>query len=262
MNPLLTSTSNPKIKQLMSLEKARERRKQDQFIIEGQRELHLAKSANYQFVNIFYCPDIIEESELLKQGFNQQIMIPVSHGVFEKIAYRGTTGGVVAVAQQKQNRLEDLKLGANPLILVLESIEKPGNLGAVLRTADAAGVDAVISCDGETDFYNPNTVRSSLGGVFTNQIASASSSETIAWLKKHNIKIYCTYLEASVDYTKVDFNQPCAIVMGSEAQGLTRAWVENSDTNIIIPMKGTIDSMNVSVSAAIVVFEALRQRAD
>lgn len=260
MNPLLTSSSNPRIKQLLSLEKSRERRKQNQFIIEGQRELLLAKAAGYQFVNIFYCPDITEESELLKHGFDLQTLVPVSNGVFEKIAYRETTGGVVAVAQQKQNRLADLKLGAKPLIIILESLEKPGNLGAVLRTADAAGVDAVISCDGETDFYNPNTIRSSLGGVFTNQIASASSKEAIAWLKKNNIKIFCTYLEASVPYTQVDFNQPCAIVMGSEAQGLTQAWVENSDSNIIIPMKGTIDSMNVSVSAAIVVFEALRQR--
>ncbi|MCB0488369.1 MAG: RNA methyltransferase [Cyclobacteriaceae bacterium] len=245
----------------MSLEKARERKKQEQFIIEGRRELLLAKAAGYQFINMFYCPDITDESELMKQGFDRQSLVPVSKGVFEKIAYRETTGGVVAVAQQKRNRLEDINLGAKPLIIVLESVEKPGNLGAVLRTADAAGVDAVISCDAETDFYNPNTVRSSLGGVFTNQIASASSEDTIAWLKKNSIRIYCTYLEASIPYTKVDFNRPCAIVMGSEAKGLSETWVKNSDSNIIIPMKGTIDSMNVSVSAAIVVFEALRQRA-
>lgn len=260
MHPILSSPGNPKIKQLISLEKARERRKQNQFVIEGLREILLAKAAGYQFISIFYCPDIADESELLNKGFDHQSLVPVTQGVFEKIAYRESTGGVVAVARQRPNRLNDIKLGAKPLIIVLESIEKPGNLGAVLRTADAAGVDAVISCDGETDFYNPNTVRSSLGGVFTNQIACASSEETIVWLKKNDIKIFCTYLEASVPYTKVDFNQPCAIIMGSEAKGLSDAWVENSDSNIIIPMKGGIDSMNVSVSAAIVVFEALRQR--
>lgn len=260
MNPLLGSSNNPKIKYLLSLEKSRDRKIHNQFTIEGLKEIQLAKKAGYSFETVFYYSDLISEHELLKLGFDERQIYPVTQSVFEKIAYRETTGGVVAIAHQKDTRLASISLTANPLILVVESIEKPGNLGALLRTADAAGVDAVISCDPQTDFYNPNTIRSSLGCVFTNQIASASSIETIQWLRTHQINIFCTYLEASVPYTSISYNQPCAIVVGSEARGLTSNWTENSDFNIIIPMRGAIDSMNVSVSAAIVVFEALRQR--
>jgi TrmH family RNA methyltransferase len=139
-------------------------------------------------------------------------------------------------------------------------VEKPGNLGAILRTADAAGVDAVISCDPQTDFYNPNVIRSSVGCVFTQAIASSSTSETINWLKNKKIKIFCAYLDSSQPYHKIDFKQPSAIVMGTESTGLTEQWIESSDANIIIPMFGKIDSMNVSTSAAVLVFEAVRQR--
>jgi TrmH family RNA methyltransferase len=146
------------------------------------------------------------------------------------------------------------------LILILESVEKPGNLGAMLRTADAAGIDAVICCESQTDFYNPNVIRSSIGTVFTTQIASASTVDTIQWLKEKEIKIYCTYLLAAMPYHKVDFRQRCAIVMGTESQGLTESWINHADANIIIPMQGKIDSLNVSTAAAVVVFEAKRQR--
>jgi TrmH family RNA methyltransferase len=156
--------------------------------------------------------------------------------------------------------LNQLRLSKNPLLLILESVEKPGNLGAVLRTADAAGVDAVIICDPHTDFYNPNVIRSSVGCVFTNQIASATSEETINWLKENNIKIFSTYLKASAPYHETDFTKPCAIILGTEATGLSDLWVKKSDATIIIPMQGKIDSMNVSTAAAVVVFEARRQR--
>jgi TrmH family RNA methyltransferase len=146
------------------------------------------------------------------------------------------------------------------LVLILEGVEKPGNLGAVLRTADAAAVDAVIICDPQTDFYNPNVIRSSVGCIFTNQLAAASSEETIEWLRKNNIAIFCTYLKASKSYHLTDFTQPSAIVMGTEATGLSDVWVKNSTANIIIPMLGKIDSMNVSNAAAVVVYEAMRQR--
>jgi TrmH family RNA methyltransferase len=180
--------------------------------------------------------------------------------VFDKIAVRENSGGVLAVAEQKTHRLDEIKLKENPLVLVLESVEKPGNLGAILRTADAAGVDAVIICDPQTDFYNPNVIRSSIGCLFTVQTASASSEETLAWLKKNNIAVYCTYLKASQRYHLVDFKKPCAIVMGTEATGLSEVWVNASTANIIIPMQGAIDSMNVSTATAVVVFEAKRQR--
>ncbi|GAB1444827.1 MAG: RNA methyltransferase [Cyclobacteriaceae bacterium] len=260
MHPVIISHSNPKIKHLISLDKSRERKKLGLFVIEGLKELKLAKNNGYEIESIFYSTHLIDETTLQKAGFQKSQLWAVGQNVFEKIAYRETTGGVVAIAKQKSNRLDQLQLKNNPLLLVLEAVEKPGNMGAILRTADAAGVDAVVCCDPQTDFYNPNVIRSSIGCVFTNQIAAATSDETIAWLKAKQIKIFCTYLGGSIPYTSASFQQPCAIVMGSESSGLTEAWIKNSAANIIIPMKGKIDSMNVSVSAAIVVFEALRQR--
>jgi TrmH family RNA methyltransferase len=202
----------------------------------------------------------VSEKELAELPLEDKLLIPVSKEVFYKIAIRESTGGILAVAEQKTHRLDGIQLSKNPLILILEGVEKPGNLGAVLRTADAAAVDAVIICDPQTDFYNPNVIRSSVGCVFTNQLAAASSDETIEWLKKNNISIYCTYLKASKPYHQTDFTQPSAIVMGTEATGLSDVWVKNSKANIIIPMLGKIDSMNVSNAAAVVVYEAMRQR--
>lgn len=260
MHFLITSTQNPKIKSLLALEKPRERRKQQLFVIEGTKEVRMAMEAGYRIGNIFFCEEILDEKEsgdLLKQD---KLLIPVSKDVFDKIAIRESTGGILAVAEQKLHRLQDIKLSANPLLLILEAVEKPGNLGAILRTADAAGVDAVIICDPQTDFYNPNVIRSSVGCVFTKQIASATSEETINWLNQQHINIYCTYLKASKPYHETDFTKPCAIVMGTEAAGLSDVWVKNSTANIIIPMQGKIDSMNVSNAAAVTVFEARRQR--
>jgi RNA methyltransferase, TrmH family len=257
---VITSTQNPKVKSLLALEKPRERRKQQLFIVEGKKEIEMALKAGYAIGNLFYCVDLVPESDLASLGLSDKLLVPVTQEVFDKIAVREGSGGVIAVAQMKPNRLDDLNPGKNPLILVLESVEKPGNLGAILRTADAAGVDAVIVCDPQTDFYNPNVVRSSLGCVFTQPIASTTSEEAVAWLRKRDIKIFCTYLKASKPYNEVDFRGPSAIVMGTEATGLSDAWVKQSDANIIIPMQGTIDSMNVSTAAAVVVFEACRQR--
>ena len=260
MHFLITSTQNPKIKSLLALEKPRERRKQQLFVVEGAKEVRMAMEAGYRIGNIFFCEEILDKKEsgdLLKQD---KLLIPVSKDVFDKIAIRESTGGVLAVAEQKLHRLQDIKLSDNPLLLILEAVEKPGNLGAILRTADAAGVDAVIICDPQTDFYNPNVIRSSVGCVFTKQIASATSEETINWLKQQHINIFCTYLKASKPYHETDFTKPCAIVMGTEATGLSDVWVKNSTANIIIPMQGKIDSMNVSNAAAVTVFEARRQR--
>jgi TrmH family RNA methyltransferase len=256
----ITSLQNPKVKSLLSLEKPRERRKQGLFIIEGKKEIGMALNAGYKIGNLFFCDEMIDVSELESLGTDNKLLIPVSKDVFEKLAIRENSGGVLAVAEQRANTLSQLKLSATPLLLIIESVEKPGNLGAMLRTADAAGVDAVISCDAQTDFYNPNVIRSSIGCVFTRQIASATSEETIDWLKKNKIAIYCTYLEASVPYHTINFTKPSAIVMGTEAVGLSDLWIRNSTSNIIIPMKGSIDSMNVSTSAAVVIFEAMRQR--
>jgi TrmH family RNA methyltransferase len=260
MHFLITSLQNPKIKSLLALEKPRERKKQQLFIIEGKKEIMMAIDAGYRIGNIFFCEEIISLRELGSDLIENKLLIPVSKDVFNKLAVRENSGGAIAVAEMKIHDLDRIKLGNSPLVLVLQSVEKPGNLGALLRTADAAAADAVIICDPQTDFYNPNVIRSSVGCVFTKQIASASSAETIAWLKKNDIGIYCTSLEAARPYHTIDFREPSAIVMGTEATGLSETWIQNSTANIIIPMQGKIDSINVSTAAAVIIFEACRQR--
>jgi len=260
MHPIITSAQNPKIKNILALEKARERKKQNLFIIEGIKELSLAIEGGYKINSVFFCPDIIEVGALLKLVKNENLLLPVQRMLFEKIAYRESTGGILALAERRQHELSAINLSKNPLLLILEAVEKPGNLGALLRTADAAAVDAVIICDTHTDFYNPNVIRSSVGCVFTQQIAAASSEETLKWLKQHTINIYCTSLQAAKPYNQIDFKLPSAIVMGTESTGLSEQWTNHSDANIIIPMQGKIDSMNVSTAAAVIVFEAKRQR--
>ena len=259
----ITSAQNPRIKNFVHLQKARERKVQNIFIVEGEKEFCRAIACNYQFTGIFVCFDVIQESRFktISTGVNHDCEVfPVSKEVFEKIAYREGSGGIIALARPKSHGLADLNLRRNPLLLVLEAVEKPGNLGALLRTADAAGVDAVVVCDPQTDIYNPNVVRSSIGCLFSVPLAVCNSSEAISWMKQQNISIYCTYLKAAVPYTEVDFTRASAIVMGTEADGITDQWVEAADQNIIIPMRGSADSMNVSTSAAVVVFEACRQR--
>lgn len=260
MSIRITSPQNPRIKSLLALEKPRERKKQQVFIIEGLKEIRFAVDEGYRINTLYYCDDMISADALGDIVTDDLQTIPVSKDVFDRIAIRENSGGVLAIAGMKSHNLENLLLSNTPLVLVLEAVEKPGNLGAILRTADAAGIDAVIICDPQTDFYNPNVIRSSLGCVFTKQIASASSEETIRWLRKNKIAIYCTYLKASRPYDQIDFTPSCAIVMGTEATGLSDVWVKNSDANIIIPMQGKIDSMNVSTATAVVVFEARRQR--
>ena len=257
---IISSTQNPKIKSLLSLEKPRERRKQQLFLIEGQREIRWALDAGYTIGNLFYCEGLVTPGELPEPLRSDKLLVPVSKEVFDKIAVRENTGGVVAVAQMKTHDLRDLKLSANPLVVVVEAVEKPGNLGALLRTADAAGVDAVIICDPQTDFYNPNVIRSSVGTLFTVPVASATSEEAIAWLTKNKITLFTTYLKGSRVYHQEDYRKPSAIVMGTEATGLSDIWVNASKHHIIIPMQGKIDSMNVSTAAAVVIFEAVRQR--
>jgi len=260
MHPLITSPQNPKIKNILALEKARERKRQNTFIIEGLKELSLAVEGGYKISGVFFCPDIISANKVQEIVEHENLLIPVQKAIFEKIAYRDSTGGIIALAGQKNHTLTDIRLSHNPLVLVLESVEKPGNLGAILRTADAADVDAVIICDPQTDFYNPNVVRSSVGCIFTTQVASATSADTIEWLKQGHIQILATYLRASKPYYEVDFKSPSAVIMGTESTGLSDEWVRNADLNIIIPMQGKIDSMNVSTAAAVITFEATRQR--
>jgi TrmH family RNA methyltransferase len=228
----------------------------------GQREIRLALMSGFTINTLLYCSRLITPLELegLKATGTVAEMIECSLDVFNRVAYRKDTGGVVAIALQKRISFDGIKLKEKPLLLVLESVEKPGNLGAVLRTADAAGLDAVIICDPQTDIYNPNTVRSSIGCIFTVPVVTSSSSETLAWLREKKISSCATALTANHLYNETDYRKPSAIIMGTESTGLSQTWLEGADDLIKIPMKGRIDSMNVSVSAAIVVFEALRQR--
>ena len=248
----------------MLKEKSRERKKTGFFILEGVRELQLALKGGYKIETVFFYDTIIPEKNLIdlleEYDLSPQI-IRISKEIYRKIAYRETTEGIVAIAKSRSHALENLVFKKKePLILVIEAPEKPGNIGALLRTADAADLDAVIIANPKTDLYNPNIIRSSVGCVFTNRIAMGSTEEIIAFLKNKNIALYCAALSASKMYTEIDFKKAAAIVVGTESTGLTQEWLANSTQNIIIPMQGKIDSMNVSVSAAILIFEAKRQR--
>lgn len=250
----ITSTSNPKIKKLIALQqKSSERRESGLFVVEGQRELAHCLEAGYEADTIFVLSGT-------KVEFKAPRIIEVSKEVYEKIAYREGTEGVVAEIKARHTKLEDLRLRDNPLIAVLESVEKPGNLGAVLRSADAAGADAVIICDPRTDLYNPNLIRASIGAIFTVPCVACSSEEAISFFKEKGIQILTAQLQDSSLYYDCDMKRGTAIVMGTEATGLTDSWRQAADAHIRIPMLGQLDSLNVSVSAAILLFESVRQR--
>lgn len=257
----IESLQNPYIKSLIQLqEKSKIRKKTNTFLIEGIREIELALKAGYELETLLFCTDIFLEDNLSKYNNKANNYIEISKEVYQKLAYRDTTEGIIAVAKSKSLQLNDLNLSKNPLILVAEGIEKPGNLGALLRTADAANIDAVIVANPKTDLYNPNVIRSSVGCLFTRQIATAKSEEVIDFLIKENISFYSATLQDSNLYYKENFKEATALVVGTEATGLTEIWRSKSTKNIIIPMQGEIDSMNVSVAAAILLFEAKRQR--
>ena len=255
MPEVLTSPSNPKIKRLLALQqKSSARREAGLFVVEGQRELQHCIDAGFEIDSVFYCPDFFSGQIAAEKKFE------VSRPVYEKIAMRESTEGVIAEVRTKERRLEELALPERPLVVVLESVEKPGNLGAVLRSADAAGVDAVLFCDPLTDLWNPNLIRASIGAVFTVPCVACSSAEAIAFLKARGIRILTAQLQDSSLYYDCDMTVGTALVMGTESTGLTDAWREAADAHIRIPMLGRLDSLNVSVSAAILLFEAVRQR--
>lgn len=262
MYPLkqITSIQNSYIKSLVLLqEKAKARRQSGTFLIEGKREISIAVKGGYQIETLLFLPEICSEADARALSQNAEV-IEINKEVYQKLAYRDTTEGILAVAKTKMLQLSDLKLSINPLILVAEAPEKPGNIGALLRTADAANLDAVIIANPKSDLYNPNIVRSSVGCLFTNQIATGTTSEIIAFLKERKINFYCATLQNSTGYHTQDYTAPTALVVGTEATGLTDEWRKEATKNIIIPMQGEIDSMNVSVAAAILIFEAKRQR--
>ncbi len=272
----ITSAQNPKIKNLLLLqEKSKARREQGLFVVEGARELSHCLEAGYTVKTIFICPDIA--GGLTEEGVVSQIsghprpdkregpaveplVIELPEHLYRKVAYRESTEGILAEVEYKTLGLKDLQLPENPLIMVLESVEKPGNLGAVLRSADAAKADAVLICDPLTDLYNPNLIRASIGAIFTVPTVAVSSEEAIAFLQARDIQILTAQLQDSSLYYDVDMKRGTALVMGTESTGLTPLWRKAATSHIRIPMLGRLDSLNVSVSAAILLFEAVRQR--
>lgn len=233
-------------------------------MVEGIREIQLAVKGAFEIEELFFCKELYqaeELQELLQQLHTKPGVTEISAEVYNKIAYRGSTEGLLAVVRSKPTALSALELRPkNLLILVAEAPEKPGNIGALLRTADAARVDAVLIANPKTDIFNPNIIRSSVGCVFTTPIGTGSTSEVIEFLRQKKVSIYAAALQGSKPYHEVDLTTSSAIVVGTEATGLSGAWLESATQNIIIPMQGEIDSMNVSVAAGILVFEAKRQR--
>ncbi|MCK0132282.1 RNA methyltransferase [Flavobacteriaceae bacterium F08102] len=257
----ISSIQNPFIKFVLQLqEKSRTRKKEGKFVVEGQRELSLAICGGYEIEQLLYCAELYHPAEL-KELPSQIPTVHIPPSLYEKIAHRGSTEGIMAVVKSKDHQLNTLQIKReNPLILIAEAPEKPGNIGALLRTADAANLDAVLIANPKTDLYNPNIIRSSVGCLFTNRIATGSTEEIIQFLKDHQIKSYCAALDNSISYTTPDYRNATAIVVGTEATGLSKSWLQSAEAIVKIPMQGVIDSLNVSVSAAIIIFEAKRQR--
>ncbi|MCC6721034.1 MAG: RNA methyltransferase [Bacteroidia bacterium] len=262
MVELISSFKNPLIKNINKLSKSKERKEQNLITIEGLRECYHAIHSGFNIKKIIFCSKHISEINLkdkLKIS-NELNITDVSPEVFDSLVYRKGIENCLAIAEPVFYTFQNLNLPSNPLILIIDSVEKPGNMGAMLRTCDAAGTDAVIVTDSVTDLYNPNCIRASLGAVFTQKIILSSVGECIDWLKSNKISTYLTYLDSSDFYYKHNFTSASAIVVGSEANGINKKWLEHNFNCIKIPQKGAIDSMNVSNSASVILYEAIRQR--
>jgi TrmH family RNA methyltransferase len=261
----ITSVHNPRIKAAVRLRDAKERRKTGRFLIDGAREILRAIRAGVQVAQTFVCFELCTTAEREEAARSAVIAgqetYQVSEDVFAKLAFGARAEGTLVVALTPPRDLDDLTLPDNPLVAVLEGIEKPGNLGAVLRSADAAGVSAVIAAEGGHDLYNPNAIRASLGAIFTLPVCSAGSSDTLAWLRAKRLTIYAARVGAGRPYFEADFTRPAVILLGSEASGLTDIWRGDDIFEIALPMRGCVDSLNVSAAAAVLFYEALRQRA-
>lgn len=268
----IASLHNPRLKDAARLRDRRGRQQQEQFLIDGARELRKALAAGVEIVEVFLPDDAVELNyallrELASRGVNVATVAPAA---FRKLAYGEREAGIVAVARTPQYTLADMcpeeslpgrpEASATPLIMVLESVEKPGNIGAVLRTAAAAGATALIVADPGTDLYNPNTIRSSLGALFELPVCAASATDVLAWLRRWKFHLFAARVDASRGYTAVDYRLPTALVLGSEAAGLSEVWRGEDIVDVSIPMLGSVDSLNVSVTAAVLLYEVLRQR--
>lgn len=260
---LITSLQNPRIKEAVKLRERRKREETGTFLIEGYRELSRAVAARWEIETLFYCPEFFlgsNESSLIELILGEKFCC--NEAVFEKLSYRDRPDGLLAVARQQRKMLEDLPLSKNPFLLVAESIEKPGNLGTILRSADAVGVDGLIIADPNTDLFNPNVVRASVGTLFHVPVVSATTEETLRFLEEKKITVLSATPQAEKNFTKEDCTIPLAIVVGSEQYGLTKPWFEATKKQVRIPMKGMADSLNVSAATTLLLYEVLRQRTD
>jgi TrmH family RNA methyltransferase len=257
---LSTTATNQKKNTALALYEKKERERTGLFILEGPSEISMALTAGIEFVTVYFCHEFLDSDTKPLLANLKAEKIEVDKKLFERIAYRGTVSGIWAVARQPENLLADFKPGSDPLLLLVEKVEKPGNLGAILRTADAAGVKAVFVTEGLTDLYNPNIVRSSLGAVFSVPVFSMANPEALAWLQRNNINIFAATPSGAAEHTTVSYAGGVVIAIGSEKDGLSNFWLENCDRKILIPMRGRVNSLNASVSAAILIYEAVRQR--
>lgn len=257
---LITSTKNDRIKSLQKLEKSSERKEKGAFLIEGEREIQKAIRSGIKVLEVYFCPQIVSYEKAQELCGNNIPYTAVSTHVFEAVAYRENRDGIIAVANIRSFQLQDIPLSTSPLLIVLEAVEKPGNLGAILRTADATGADGVIVCDPKTDIYNPNVIRSSIGCVFTTPVATCSNHEAYDFLNSRKIISLATTPYTSSFYFSEDLTRGIAIVMGSEADGLSHFWLDHASKQTKIPMLGQADSLNVSACLAVVAYEAVRQR--
>ena len=253
----ITSLQNPRVKYIVKLRDDKRQRRQDGLmLVEGLDEIQLALSAGYQPQTLFSAPELASRQIIETDTEN----ITVNRAVFEKISYRENPDGWLAVFPIPSTSLDDLKLSDLPLVIVAESIEKPGNLGAILRTADAAHVDAVLVCDPRVDVWNPNVVRASRGAIFSVPTIECDHGSALQWLRSQKIRVLAATPSAEVVYSHVNLAESVAIAVGTEDEGLTDFWMSNADLKIRIPMMGKVNSLNVSVSTALIVYEALRQR--
>lgn len=259
----ITSIQNPGIKRVARLRSKKSRDARGLTIVEGIREVRQALAAGLRFNGAYICREGVyhlDESLVAELDSRGVRIFDASCSVYSKISYGDRKEGVLALVEQPERTLATLSLSAAPLIVVMERVEKPGNLGAVLRTCDGAGVEALLVCDELTDIYNPNVVRTSLGAVFAVPTVSCTSREAIDFLRARGIRSFAAVVEASQEYFAKDLTGPCAIVMGSEQEGLSDQWKRSADEQVRIPMRGKVDSLNVSVSAAVMIYEAVRQR--
>lgn len=260
----ITSLKNEGIKKLLELRDRKGRDAQGLTLVEGVREIKAALKAGVSVQKIYLCPEVLSSPDyeyLVRECSKHKAeILETSEIVSAKIAFGDRDEGAVAIVKVEVQKIPGLRLGKNPLIVIVEQVEKPGNLGAILRTCDAAGVDAVLVCDAKTDIYNPNVIRSSLGAVFTVIVAVGSNQEAQEFLQSNQIKAIGTFPNASVDYVKYDYKTSSAIILGSEQSGLSDFWCDHSDVKVQLPMNGQVNSLNVAATAAIVIYEAIRQR--